>query len=173
LYKLTAESKQGNLNIPLENLIREKIPEIDKINNLSIIHSTQYVDSYKLIKEKMSVGLIYRGMLALETVFLGKPLILCARGMYSNNGLAFEPKSKKDYFSLFNDVDELISGWDENYRRNIAIKLCRWYMFEVSMTFPSLSNDIIDSVIDLYLVNNDNIDLKNNINFKKLVSYLM
>lgn len=173
LYKLTAESKQGNLNIPLENLIREKIPEIDKINNLSIIHSTQYVDSYKLIKEKMSVGLIYRGMLALETVFLGKPLILCARGMYSNNGLAFEPKSKKDYFSLFNDVDELISGWDENYRRNIAIKLCRWYMFEVSMTFPSLSNDIIDSVIDLYLVNKDNIDLKNNINFKKLVSYLM
>ena len=173
LYNQTKDYKQGNLNIPLEYLIREKIPEINEINNLSLIHSTQYVDSYKLIMEKMSVGLVYRGMLALETVFLGKPLILCARGMYSNNGLAYEPKSKEEYFNLFNNVDELISGWDVNYHRDIAIKLCRWYMFEVSMAFPSLSDDIIDMGIDLFQINKDNIDLKSNIIFKKLVSDLM
>ena len=149
------------------------MPEIDEISNLSLIHSTQYVDSYKLIREKMSVGLVYRGMLALETVFLGKPLILCARGMYSNNGLAYEPKSKEEYFNLFYNVDELIHGWDVNYRKGIAIKLCRWYMFEVSMAFPSLSDDIIDMGIDLFQINRDNIDLKSNISFKKLVSDLM
>jgi hypothetical protein len=168
-YSENDDKSFQNKTLPLETLLRNRIPHIDHIDNLTIIHSHEYVDSYRLIKENMAVGLLYRGMLALETVYLGKPLILCARGMYTNNGLAYEPKNKSEYFNLIKNSGITISNWDPILRKQQAMKLCWYYMFGVSKIFPPLFNKDPFFSTSFKSISTDDIESDKNTSFKEIL----
>lgn len=158
---------------PLETIIREKVPDIDFISNLTLISSSTNIELYDIIKEKVTLSLVYDGMLAIECGYMSKPVILCGRGRFTSNNFAYEPKNKKEYFDLISDPNKAKDRWNEEANKTLAIKLCYWYIFGCSFKFPSLNNDHSDFGTNLLNCTEDNITLDKNLLLGSLFNWIV
>ena len=151
--------------VKLEDIILPMVK--DKLgNNIYFIKSGDNIDLYNLIPE-IDLLVIYDGILAIESAFLKKPFLLASTGRFSVDNFGSIPKNKEEYFDALINYDPNQTELDIIF--NNGLKLAYNYIFEISVTFPSISNDFSDFGVDLYKCNSSNIDLDNNI---KLINML-
>ncbi|MCK4886667.1 MAG: hypothetical protein KAS96_04715 [Planctomycetes bacterium] len=165
-------------NIPLEKLIIQKYPEAKEIENIIFVSSSQIIDVYKLITEKVDVGLIYGGMLGLEIPYLGKPIVFCGMGRFTDNGLGIEPESKKQYFDVLQKPGKYVEKWDSDKMRERALKLGYWLLFESSFHIPTIARKYEDNQpfyqdITFSDLKVEDISPEENFQFKRTVEYLV
>ncbi len=163
-----AEATLHKHTASLEKIIREKVPDIDQISNIKIIPAGLIVDTYKIINENMTIGLVYDGIAALEIGYIGKPIILCGKGRFSDNGLGYEPTNKEEYFSMLSDVNQLLEKWNSDHCREIATKFCSYYYFETNTKFPPYNNPKAHLGANLNCVTIEMMDLNKNQQLKSL-----
>ncbi len=87
-------------------LLKEILPNVDKINNLLLISGTEEISSYKLVREIADCSIVYNGTLGVEISYLGYPIIFAGNSPYSNKGVGYEPKSIFEYFNLMEKVSK-------------------------------------------------------------------
>ena len=124
----------------LESVIREQIPDLDTIPNVTVVSSHAKLDVYGLARECIDVGLVYDGMLALELVYLGIPVITPARSRYCGAGVTFEPKDRAAYFELMASALELKDKLRKGRYRENACRFAYWYLFESCYLLPLLKS---------------------------------
>lgn len=156
-------------SVPLQSILENKIINISSMNNLTLIPSNYFIDTYDLVKNDMDIALIYDGMLALEVAFLGKPVLLCGRGRFTNNGFGVEVKNIDHYKGLLKNIDLIKSSWNIDKQRELAIRLCYYYLFHKSYNLPSLNNDENDYEASFWHVTESEIDISINKELKSLL----
>ena len=122
----------------LETIIRKVIPEIDNIENVTIISSSEGLSTYEFIKQNVDVGIVYDGMISFELCYLKTPVISCAKGRYAGSGFGFEPSTKEEYYSLLRESRTTIENFEREYdaRRKNLYKFLQWYLYEITYYFP-------------------------------------
>jgi hypothetical protein len=125
----------------LEHIIREKVPHLSEIKNITVISSEENVNTYEMIEKFVDVGLVFDGMVGLELTYLKKPVILAAQSRLSGSGVGFEPKSQKEYFDLIKNYEELKLIFDSGKFRENLFRFAYWHLFEHCFTLPILDKD--------------------------------
>lgn len=85
--------------------IRERIQNIEGMENVRIIGPESDLDSYSLMKQA-AFGIPYVSTVGLEMGCQGKPIISGGYNHYRNKGFAWDPESKDHYFKLIDSMVE-------------------------------------------------------------------
>lgn len=125
----------------LETIIRERLPDIDSYDHIYLVSSKSNLNTYKMIDEKIDIGMVYDGMLGLELPILGKPVIFAGKGAidkdYIMNGISIE--DKEDYFKVLDSPETIIEKFNadkEEWKRK-ALKYIYWYVFKNTFYSPT------------------------------------
>lgn len=119
-------------------LLKENITEIDNIKNLILIDGFKTIKSYFLIKEILDCSIVYNGTLGVEISYMGKPVIFAGNSPYRGKGVGYEPKSKKEYFKLLEEVNKNSTDFLENknnFKKN-AVTAAAYQFFYNSYYCP-------------------------------------
>jgi hypothetical protein len=134
-----AEATFHTTSKKLESIIRERIPALDQIKNISVISSHEKVNTYDFIKDTVDVGLVFDGMIGLEMPYMGKPVILSAQSRLSGANVGYEPKSVQEYLGLLSDPQKLLEDFKNGPYRENLYKYAYWYLFQQCYKLPVLS----------------------------------
>ena len=119
-------------------LLKESLSEINDIKNLILIDGLKTIKSYFLIKEILNCSIVYNGTLGVEISYMGKPVIFAGNSPYSGKGVGYEPKSKKEYFKLLEEVNKNSIDFLENknnFKKN-AVTAAAYQFFYNSYYCP-------------------------------------
>ena len=137
------EANVRKVRLGLEDILKNKLPADFNYQNIVFISSNQHVDTYKLIRDKIDIGLLYDGTLIAEMLHLGKPVISCAEGTFGLRSVTIHPKDLDDYARLIINpelvLDRLLVEKEEKLK--ILYKYVYWYYFENTFHIPILSVD--------------------------------
>jgi hypothetical protein len=124
----------------LEDILKVKIPDLAEIENLTLISSSEKVDSYKLARNHINVGLIYDGTLCLEMTCLDIPVIAATNGLFTLDGIAYKPKTLANYQECLRNPEKTLERFDQerDARKARAYKFAYWLFKESPMTFTPL-----------------------------------
>jgi hypothetical protein len=125
-----AEATYYTTSRKLESIITEHVPHLSSIKNITVISSDQKIKTYDLLRDHIDVALVYDGMVGFEAPYIGKPVILAAKGKLLGAGVGFEPESKKDYFELLADSAKCVRLFSEGPYRENLYKFASWFFFE-------------------------------------------
>jgi hypothetical protein len=143
--------------VKLEDVIRERIPEIDKFDNITLIASSDAVDSYKFAQNNIDIGLIYDGHLSLELTHIGIPVIACTNGNFTPDSIVYKPSTKKEYKDWLSTPKKLIKRFEKEKRnrQNKARKFAYWEFYDSLLDFTPLEKPY-PAKINYNLVKNGN-----------------
>lgn len=143
--------------ISLEQALHHLNVSLDH-DRIEVISSSQPFDMYGTVREFDAV-VVYDGILALESTYMGVPLILNASGRYAASGLGHMPRSKEELESILdkaiNKTEPLKVG-----KRSVAIAVCDYYMNYTSANLSIINNDRSDYGVNLSKIKM--IDFENN-----------
>ncbi len=106
--------------IPLEDIIRDRIPDVDSLENVTLISSSQSLDSYQFAREHVDVGLIYDGTLCVELTYMGIPVVACTNGNFTPDEIVFKPQSREEYASYLAQPAPILAAFAEERTERIA-----------------------------------------------------
>ena len=125
-------------------LVKKRV-DLDKYNNIEIITPEKKIDTYKFLKSGIDVGLCYDGFLAMEMPYLRIPAIMCVKGGFTSiKGGNFIPNNKEEYFNYLNNIESLITEFNENYYEKYlknTIRYLYWYLFENPFKILNIDNE--------------------------------
>ena len=107
--------------------------------NIYIIKNDDKLDTHSLANRSKSI-LIYGSKAGIEFSALGKRVIVSGESWIKNKGFAIEPKSKKEYENLFNDIS-LITEMSE-VEINRALVFANFFFEKSAILIPEITSDI-------------------------------
>ncbi len=114
-----SEKRDGSL-FTTDDFIKKEFPSIPK--HIKIIWFDSGINTYS-IYQIIDVGITIFGTVGVELSLLGKPVITAGNAHYSNKGFTIEARSKKQYFSILENIKK-IKPLEEK-----QIKLARQYAY--------------------------------------------
>ena len=97
------EKKSGSL-FTTDDLIKKEFPCIPE--HIKIIWSDSNINTYSIYR-LINAGITIFGTVGVELSLLGKPVITAGNAHYSNKGFTIETKSKKEYFSILENIKKI------------------------------------------------------------------
>jgi hypothetical protein len=129
-----AEDTRHRGSLRLEELLRQRIPDLDRIGNLTLIGSSEKLDTYAFARANADVGLVYDGTLCLELTHLGIPVIACTHGMFTLDGVAYKPTSLGMYRDWLSAPDQVLRRFAiEKAERMACAREYAYWLFEDSL----------------------------------------
>ncbi|MBT3191555.1 MAG: hypothetical protein HN341_03265 [Verrucomicrobia bacterium] len=127
-------------SVKLEDIMRQKVPDLDCIPNLTLIGSGEPLDTYAFAREHVDVGLIYDGTLSLELTHLGIPVIACTNGNFTPETIVYQPTSREQLSQWIDDPLEVLGKFKEERRARMsaAAKYAFWLFNESLLAFKPL-----------------------------------
>jgi hypothetical protein len=110
----------------------EKFPDLAKQPNIIILPSNTSINPYRLFSY-IDAGLILNGTLALEMAYKGIPVLVAGRAHYSGKGFLYDIRSKKDYFSLFDQLEEIKRLQADNYDKLMKYLFLYFLLWEIPL----------------------------------------
>lgn len=158
----------------LEGIIRETIADIDKYPNIYFISADKKINTYDFILNNVDVGLIYDGVLAMEMLYMKKPVISCAMSRYTGAGFAYEPKSLDDYNNILLNPEDLLGNFNQDYdkRRAKLLKYAYWYFYVCGYYLPIFDKNKTLTISYQKLTIED-IDMNKNDKLKRTIDKLV
>lgn len=140
----------------LEEILREKISNIDDIENLTLIGSDEKIDTYKFAQKNIDIGLIYDGTLSLELTYMGIPVVACTNGLYTLDSIVYKPKTLDDYHAFLREPASVLSKFarEKDERKANACKYAYWLFKESLLEFKPLEKPY-PGIINYKLVGKD------------------
>ena len=118
----------------IEDVIRSKYKDLPK--NIFIVKPDDKISTYSIFKSCNAV-LVYASKIAMETMSMKIPTIVCGESFLKNKSISFDPISKDEYKSLLNQIP-----FKENYinakRLNLAKKYAYHFFFRRTIKINSL-----------------------------------
>ena len=144
-----------------EELIAERLPEYKNFKNIHIISSDKNIDSYELIQNFTDITLVYDGLVALESSYLGVPCITSAQARYGSANFSYLPKNKNDYIEILQDKNskKRFHNYIDDKRKLSLYNFTYWYTNSIVFEFPLINfTDNIDNISnkDIYYLKNYN-----------------
>ena len=121
-------------------LLKELRSDIHRYEDVVFIKGSQYINSYYLASRVADCAVTYGGTLSVEIPYMGYPLVIAGNSPYSNKGVAFEPKTQEEYFSLLSVLCPVLQEFQEKkeFFRENAIRSAA-YQFEYNLyLFPMM-----------------------------------
>lgn len=103
-------------------------------NNIIFFDWDDEISSYDCAYNT-DVTLIYGTKMGVELSAFGKPVIVVGDAWVKNKGFVYQPKDKREYFSLLDDYKSLKITKDQKEK---ALKFAYWYFYENSIEVTSL-----------------------------------
>ena len=135
-----SETTRMKGSMRLQDLLREKIPDLAAISNLTLIPSSEPIDTYWLAEKHIDVGLIYDGTLSLELTYMGIPVIACTNGLFTIDDVVFKPKTLADYRDFLRNPDSIMRGFrqDGELHKKKAAEYFHWLFNESVFKFTPM-----------------------------------
>lgn len=105
----------------MSEFIRGQFPNMPK--NVGVIEPFDSRSSYQIV-EKAKVVTVYSSSIGLESVLLGKNVLMAAWSHYAIDGLTHNPRTQEDYFQR---LEQLADGTSQKPDIDKAIKYVYWY----------------------------------------------
>jgi len=150
-----SEVTRLNGTIKLQDIIRQRIPDVDHLPNVTLIDSDAALDTYAFARTHVNIGLIYDGTLCLELTHMGIPVIACTNGNYTPDKIVFKPNSLERYRDWLNDPTEVADRFAQERvdRRSMAAKYACWLFRDSLLEFkpldgpypPRIDYELVDS----------------------------
>lgn len=118
-----------------EQLVRERVPEIDDYPNLTLIGAADSTNSYALLRDEVDVALVYTGTLGAEAQPLGVPVVAAASGRFSQRFVYLAPDIDA-YRSTLHDPAPLRAAFDRDRDRIVEDVLKYHYYLSEELFFP-------------------------------------
>lgn len=130
-----AESKFMKSNASLYGLLSSQtlgnIPE-----NCVIIAPDDHTSSYALINNAHCVS-VYNGTIGLETIWLGKPLVLAAKAAYGFRGFTYDIRNENDYFDAIRFPEKVIILQKDRFKQ--FLEFSYYYFFKSGKDIGAMS----------------------------------
>ncbi|GAB4315067.1 MAG: hypothetical protein Kow0069_16730 [Promethearchaeota archaeon] len=129
------------------DILRERLPGLDSMENVRLIEPEERVDTYQFLKSGVDLGVLYDGVLGLELPYMGIPALLAGGGgRFSVEGGNFTVRSRQEYFAYLEDLEGTIRRFKENYAtfRENVIRYTYWYVFHNPFPLPTLAGSSTD-----------------------------
>lgn len=129
-----AEDTRHEGSMKLEQILRNRISDLDSMSNLTLISSGVKLDTYTFARKFVDVGLIYDGTLCLELSYMGIPVVACTNGLFTLDSVAYKPGSRDEYRDYLNNPDLLLERFSIEREERIA-SACKYayWLFEESL----------------------------------------
>ncbi len=124
-----------------EELLDINYPEYRTFANVEIVPSSVKLDSYDLIQGYADVVLVYDGLIALESTYLNKPTISCAKTRYESAGFSFHPANVNDYLAILDGSDskDFQRKFLDESKRDALLSFTHWYIYDLVYQFPLIN----------------------------------
>ena len=114
--------------------------EFNHFNDERIIKvkATDKISSFLIARELSELNIVYNGTIALELAYLQLPVIIAGNSPYSGRGIAYEPKTKNEYFKLVLSVNRKVfleKFVYDSYMENVLLA-AKFRFFNSSYYFP-------------------------------------
>jgi len=128
-------------SVKLQSIVRQRIPDVDAMTNVTMIDSTEGLNTYAFARKHVDVGLIYDGTLCLELTHLGIPVIACTNGNVTLESVVFKPASREQYRDWLSEPKRVLGRFaDERESRcTMAAKYAYWLFEESLLEFKPLA----------------------------------
>ncbi|MEI6604256.1 MAG: hypothetical protein WCP35_03025 [Verrucomicrobiota bacterium] len=135
-----SEATRMKGSMRLQDLLREKIPDLAEINNLTLIPSSEPIDTYWFAAKYIDVGLIYDGTLSLEMTYMGIPVVACTNGLFTLDEVVFKPKTLDDYRNFLRNPDSIMREFSQDgaLRKKKAAEYFHWLFNESVFKFTPM-----------------------------------
>ena len=131
-----AESKFMQSNASLYGLLSSQslgnMPE-----NCVIIAPDDHTSSYALIDNAHCVS-VYNGTIGLETIWLGKPLVLAARAAYGFRGFTYDIRNENEYFDAIRVPEKVNVLQKDRFKQ--FLEFSHYYFFKTGKDIGAMSN---------------------------------
>ena len=122
---------------PLFEEIIKAYPELP--DNVHVIKNNDKIETSALAMKSKSI-LIYGSKAGIEFSALGKRIIVCGESWIKNKGFSIDPKSKKEYESLFDNFPESITEMTEE-EHQLAITFANYFFDRTAIYIPEITSD--------------------------------
>ena len=135
-----AEDTRHRGSLKLEEILRQRIPDLDRIPNLTIIGSGVKLDTYSFARQHVDVGLIYDGTLCLELTHLGIPVIACTNGLFTLDEVAYKPATCEEYRQWLRSPEIVTDRFAEESETRMACarRYAHWFFDASLFTFEPI-----------------------------------
>lgn len=119
-------------------LLQEIAPDLCRHDQVILVGAQQSVNSYKLVESYVDLSVVYSGTLGIEIAYLGKPVLFAGHSPYAGKGIAYEPRSKEEYFQWLDTVSvtsDIFAEHNDAFMKNIAAA-AEYQFYENSFHFP-------------------------------------
>lgn len=120
----------------IKDFILEKYNHLPE--NIIILGADVPLRAYDLI-DSNTVTIVFNGSVGLEMASVGIPVLAAANVHYKDAGVVYEADTLKDYLSLLNNPDKLISFAKDNAEQ--AKKYAYFYFFKSMIRIPFYKDD--------------------------------
>ena len=126
---------------PSRQPLFEEIKKVfsDLPENIHIVKNDDKLDTHTMAKRARSI-LIYGSKAGIEFSALGKRVVVSGESWIKNKGFAIEPKSKKEYELLFDDLS-LFKPMSEQ-ELNRALVFANFFFEKSAIYLPEITSDI-------------------------------
>ncbi len=121
------------INAQFLNRIKGLLPDLPE--NVHIVMPADAVNSYQLIALSQSV-LVYFSSLGLEAPFMGKPTLICSKGLFYDKGFALTLKEESEYEAMLQKL--LQTSFSTDFLR-AAYRYGYHYFIRQNLPFPKVS----------------------------------
>ncbi len=130
-----SESTRLRGTLSAEQIIAERYPEISGYSNVSIVKSSDPVDTYELMRKRVDVALIYTTTLGSEAQLLGVPVIAVGSGRFSIRTV-HRVFSTDAYREALKNPEPILTEFEAKKDRVIRDSLAYHYWLNEEQFFP-------------------------------------
>ncbi|MFO7890239.1 MAG: hypothetical protein R6V04_07850 [bacterium] len=114
--------------VKMEDILRQRLPDIDTFSNITLIFSDEQLDTYTFARSEIDLGLIFDGTLCLELTYMGIPVIACTNGNFTLDEVVFKPDNRKKYSEWLINPSVILKKFkkEKDKRFKKAIKYAFW-----------------------------------------------
>jgi len=126
--------------IKLEDIIRDRVPNIDSFENVTLISSSEPMSTYSFAHDNVDIGLIYDGTLCLELTYLGIPTIASTNGNFTWDKIVYKPNSIEQYYEWLVHPRKIIEKFriEKEKRIESSSKYAYWLFKESLIAFKPI-----------------------------------
>ena len=141
-----AEATLWKDSVKLKEVVQKEIPDLYDYPYIFIINSDQPIDTYDFVRNNVDVGLVYDGILTLELIYLGIPVISPAKNRFTGGDFVLSPSSRSEYYQM------LVSPpvWSEYFteeRHLEFLKYSYWYFYDSCYKMPIYSDEKFGHIV--------------------------
>ncbi len=156
----------------VEEILQNKIKNIQDISNLKVISSSSNIDTYHFLKKYVDIGVLYDGTLGLEMPYLGIPTLIVGKGRFNNKNVNIGVDTKEKYHYYLTNPNELINEFHKSFDKDMLFRYIYWYLYEQHQYFPIFDKGKARN-FDLTNIKLSNIDIFKNPEFKKTIEKII